>query len=121
MTGHDEGKTFCVSVVSHMRALLARRDFVGAVECYEANRGQLDTEAGGTDVGEVLHLAAQAFASLTNYGAARKAARTAQALMTAAGDSHALAEVFITLGGILRGSGSACKAARYPPSRISPL
>jgi len=112
MTKHDEDKMFCVSVVSHMRALLARRDFVGAVECYEANRGQIDTEACGTDAGEVLHLAAQAFASLTNYAAALKVARTAQALMTAAGDSHALAEVFITLGGILRDRGELAEAQK---------
>ena len=65
MTKHDEDKMFCVSVVSHMRALLAKRDFVGAVECYEASRGQIDTEAGTPDAGEVLHLVAQAFASLT--------------------------------------------------------
>ncbi len=112
MTKHDNDNMFCVSVVAHMRPLLARRDFVGAVECYQANQGQIDTRAGGADAGEVLHLTAQAYASLTNYAAALKAARTAQALMTAAGDSRALAEVFITMGGILRDRGELAEAQK---------
>jgi len=112
MRKHDEGITFCDSVVSHLRALLTRRDFVGAVECYEANRGHIDTEAGGLEAGEFLHLAAQAFASLTNYPAALKAARTAQALVTTEGDSLPLAEIFITLGGILRDRGELAEAQK---------
>lgn len=112
MRKHDEGITFCDSVVSHLRALLTRRDFVGAVECYEANKGHIDTEAGGLGAGEFLHLAAQAFASLTNYPAALRAARTAQALVTAKGDSLPLAEIFITLGGILRDRGELAEAQK---------
>ena len=102
MKNHDVDNSFCVSVAAHMRALLAKRDFVGAVECYEANRSQINTKVGGSEAGEFLHLAAQAYASLTDYPAALKVARTAQALVTAGGDSLLLAEVFVTLGGILR-------------------
>lgn len=112
MSRHDVGNAFCVSAAAHMRALLARRDFVGAVQCYEAQRSQIDTEAGAAEAGEILHLAAQAYASLTNYAAALKAARTAQTVVARAGDSLVLAEVFITLGGILRDRGELAEAQK---------
>jgi len=112
MSRHDVDNAFCVSAAAHMRALLTRRDFVGAVQCYEAQRSQIDTEAGGAEAGEILHLAAQAYASLTNYAAALKAARTAQTVVARAGDSLVLAEVFITLGGILRDRGELAEAQK---------
>ncbi|MEW5795051.1 MAG: sigma 54-interacting transcriptional regulator [Candidatus Zixiibacteriota bacterium] len=112
MNRHDVDKAFCVSAAAHMRTLLARRDFVGAVQCYEAQQSQIATEVGSVEVGEILHLAAQAYASLTNYTAALKAARLAQALMTKAGDSLMLAEVFVTLGGILRDRGELAEAQK---------
>ncbi len=112
MSQHDVDKTFCVSAAAHMRAMLARQDFVGAVQCYEAQQSQIDTEAGAAEVGEILHLAARAYASLTNLTAALKVARTAQAIVTRAGDSLMLAEVFVTLGGILRDRGELVEAQK---------
>jgi DNA-binding NtrC family response regulator len=112
MNRHDVDKAFCVSAAAHMRALLARRDFVGAVQCYEAQQSQIDTEVGSAPVGDILHLAAQAYASLTNYAAALKAARIAQAILAKAGDSLMLAEVFVTLGGILRDRGELAEAQK---------
>jgi transcriptional regulator with PAS, ATPase and Fis domain/Tfp pilus assembly protein PilF len=91
---------------------LQRRDFAGAVKCYEANRSQIDTLSGGAEAGEVLHLAAQAYASLTDYATALKTVRTAQALIAGSGDSVLLAEVFVTLGGILRDTGETVEAQR---------
>jgi len=112
MNQHDVDKAFCVSAVAHMRAMLAKRDFVGAVQCYEAQWSQVDTEAGAAEAGEILHLAAKAYASLTNLTAALKAARTAQAIVTRTGDSLMLAEVFVTLGGILRDRGELAEAQK---------
>ena len=112
MGRHDVDKSFCVSTAAHMRAMLARRDFVGAVQCYEAQQSQVDTEVGWVEVGDILHLAAQAYASLTNYAAALKAVRTAQAIITKAGDSLMLAEVFVTLGGVLRDRGELAEAQK---------
>jgi tetratricopeptide (TPR) repeat protein len=75
-------------------------------------RSQVDTEAGAAEAGEILHLAARAYASLTNLTAALKAARTAQAIVTRTGDSLMLAEVFVTLGGILRDRGEFSEAQK---------
>ena len=112
MTRHDVDKGFCVSAAAHLRAMLARRDFVGAVQFYEAQQSQVDTEAGAAEAGEILHLAAKAYASLTNLTAALKTARTAQAIVTRTGDSLTLAEVFVTLGGILRDRGELAEAQK---------
>lgn len=112
MTRHDVDDVFCVSAAAHMRAMLTRRDFVGAVQCYETQWSQIGTEASGIQAGEILHLAAQAYASLTNYAAALKAARAAQMYVARAGDSLRLAEVFLTLGGILRDRGELAEAQK---------
>ena len=112
MIRHDVDDVFCVSAAAHMRALLARRDFVGAVQCYETQWSQIGTHACGLKAGEFLHLAAQAYASLTNYSVALKTARAAQTYLTRAGDSLALAELFLTLGGILRDKGELAEAQK---------
>jgi len=112
MKRHDVDDVFCVSAAAHMRALLARRDFVGAVQCYETQWSQIGTNACGAQAGDILHLAARAYASLTNYPAALKAARAAQTYLARAGDSSALAELFLTLGGILRDKGELAEAQK---------
>jgi DNA-binding NtrC family response regulator/uncharacterized protein HemY len=109
---NDVGREFCVTAAALLHGLLQKRDFAGAVKCYEANRSQIDTLSGGAEAGEVLHLAAQAYASLTNYVTALKTVRTAQALIAESGDSVMLAEVFVTLGGILRDTGDNVEAQR---------
>ena len=106
-----KGNSFCESVATYMTSLLTKRDFAGVIRCYEANRSLVD-EVGGTWGGSMLHQVAQAYASLTDCSAALKAARIAQAMATDDGDSLLLAEVFVTLGGILHDSSEHVEAAK---------
>jgi DNA-binding NtrC family response regulator/tetratricopeptide (TPR) repeat protein len=108
----DVGSSFCVTAASHMQRLLEQRDFASVIECYQANRVHMDAAAGGRTIGEILHLVAQAYASLTNYPAALQAVRKAQAMIEQSGDAPLLAEVFITLGGILRDTGELLEAKK---------
>ena len=55
--------------------------------------------------GEILYRVAQAYASLTDYPVALRLARTAQNRLAKSGERTELAEVFVTLGGILRDMG----------------
>ena len=100
----DNGTVFCESVATYMKSLMEKRDFAGAIKYYENNRS-LVAKVGGLWAGAMMHLAAQGYASLTKYPAALKAARTAQAIVATEADSILLAEIFITLGGILRDCG----------------
>jgi two-component system, NtrC family, response regulator len=108
---NHNGMAFCETAVTYMKSLLSRRDFAGAARYYEDNRG-LTAESGGLDAGAFLHEAALAYASLTNYSAALKAARTAQALVSAEGDCLLLAEIFLTMGEILRNCGELTEAQK---------
>lgn len=105
------GDAFCDSVAAYMDALLEKRDFAGSIQYFESNRKLVD-EVGGSWAGAMLHRVSQAYASLTNYKAALKAARTAQAMAGAEGDSLLLAEIFLTLGGILRDSNELVEAQK---------
>jgi tetratricopeptide (TPR) repeat protein len=107
----DNGTVFCESVATYMESLLTGRDFAGAVEYYEANRS-LVADVGGSWAGAMRHRVARAYASLTNYPAALKAARMAQAMTAKEGDSLLLAEIFVTLGRILRDSGELREAQK---------
>ncbi|MCP4685147.1 MAG: tetratricopeptide repeat protein [bacterium] len=108
---NQQGDAFCDSVATYMDSLLRKRDFAGSIQYFDSNR-QLVDEVGGSWAGAMLHRVAQAYASLTNYKAALKAARTAQALAGAEGDSLLLAEIFVTLGGILRDSNELVEAQK---------
>lgn len=108
---NHQGDAFCDSVAAYMDALLEKRDFAGSIQYFDANRKLVD-EVGGSWAGSMLHRVAQAYASLTNYSAALKAARTAQALAGAEGDSLLLAEIFVTLGGILRDTNELVEAQK---------
>ena len=108
----DAGSSFCVTAAAHMQRLLDRREFTGVIECFEANRIHMDSTADEHATGEMLHLVAQAYASLTNYPAALRAARKAQAIIARSGDAPLLAEVFLTLGGILRDTGELTEAKK---------
>jgi transcriptional regulator with PAS, ATPase and Fis domain len=98
------GSEFLRAMDHYLLSLIRRRDFAGAVEYFESHRSELDG-AGDAVVGSIHHHAAMAYASLSNYPAALKAARMAQHLIAKQGDSELLAEVFFTLGGILRDMG----------------
>jgi len=107
----EQGDDFCNSVATYMESLLEKRDFAGSIQYFEANRKLVD-EVGGSWAGAMLHRVARAYASFTNYKAALKAARTAQALAGARGDSLLLAEIFVTLGTILRDSNELVEAQK---------
>jgi two-component system NtrC family response regulator len=107
----QNGMAFCELAVTYMRSLLSRRDFAGAVRYYEDNRS-LTAGSDGLEAGTFLHQAAMAYASLTNYSAALKAARTAQSLVSAEGDCLLLAEIFLTMGEILRNCGELTEAQK---------
>ena len=108
---NKQGDAFCDSVAAYMDSLLEKRDFAGSIEYFDANRKLVD-QVGGVWAGAMQHRAARAYASLTNYTAALKAARTAQAMVGAEGDSLLLAEIFVTLGGILRDSNELVEAQK---------
>jgi len=95
----------------YMASLVNRRDFAAAVEYYEDNLRDLET-ASGALAGSVLRYAAMAYASLSNYPAALKAARIAQNVVAQEGESVLLAEIFLILGNILRNMGELKEAEK---------
>ncbi|PWB68443.1 hypothetical protein C3F09_11610 [candidate division GN15 bacterium] len=99
-----DNRGFCDSIAHFMATLRDKRDFTAIVRQYEANRTLLE-EAGGGSAGAVVHLAAQAYASLHQNAAALRTARLAHTMAAAEGDTTLLAEIFLTLGGILRDLG----------------
>ena len=88
----------------YLASLIQKRDYAAAVKYYEDNLGELEAE-GGTSLGPILRLAAEAYASLSNYPTALKTARLAQNIIAPEGESVLLAEIFVTLGGILLNMG----------------
>ncbi|MBD3258964.1 tetratricopeptide repeat protein [candidate division GN15 bacterium] len=107
----EQRSTFRDSMATYVSSLMAKRDFAAVIQYYEANRSGL-TEAGGPAAGEILRQVATAYASLTNLSEALKVARMAQAMASADGDTPLLAEVFLTLGGILMDRGDTQEAER---------
>jgi len=105
------GSEFRQAMLHYVAALVEKRDWAGVVAYCESNRKALAT-ATDTTTGEILHHVANAYASLTNYPAALKSARTAQSLLAAGGDSVRLAELFVTLGNILRDAGELREAEK---------
>ncbi|MFH1686903.1 MAG: sigma 54-interacting transcriptional regulator [bacterium] len=98
------GIEFRDTLAHYLKGLVEKRDFAAAVKCYEDNRDMVN---GGDEAwsGDLLHHVAQAYASLTDYPAALRLARTAQNLLAKSGEQKGLAELFATLGGILREMG----------------
>ncbi|UCD62740.1 MAG: sigma 54-interacting transcriptional regulator [Candidatus Zixiibacteriota bacterium] len=95
------GVGICQSIRHYMTSLIDHKKFAEAVQYFEAHAKELE-RAGEPGAGEVIHLAAKAYASLTHLSNALKVARTAQHLVSEEGDSVLLAEIFLTIGGILR-------------------
>lgn len=87
-----------------MSSLVERRDFSAAIAYYESSSSQLSAAAGSSAAG-ALRLAAMAYSSLTKYPVALRTARLAQHVLADSEDSELLAEVFLTIGGILRNMG----------------
>ncbi|UCE24010.1 MAG: sigma 54-interacting transcriptional regulator [Candidatus Zixiibacteriota bacterium] len=91
----------CQSMERFMASLIDQKNYAEAIKYYESNRKDLD-RIGGSQAGEIIHLAAKAYASLAHLPIALKVARTAQHLVAEEGDSTLLAEIFVTIGRILR-------------------
>jgi len=101
---NSNDRSFFDSIAHFMASLRDKRDFAAIIRQYEAHRPALEA-AGGSSAGAVVHEAAQAFAALHQHPAALRAARLAHSMAAADGDTILLAEIFLTLGGILRDSG----------------
>lgn len=110
-TINQQGTDYPAAMLHYITALVERRDFAGAIRYYELNRSTIE-QAGRSPAGAILHRAAGAYASLSNYPAALKTARMAQNLLAGEGDNLQLAELFLTLGGILRDSGDVKEAEK---------
>jgi len=106
-----DSREFRYAMDHYMASLVQRRDFAAAVKYYEDNHCELE-RAGSALAGSVLHHAAMAYAALSNYPAALKTARVAQNVVAKESDSVLLAEIFLTLGGILRDMGEMKEAER---------
>lgn len=92
------------STASHLAALVERRQFSKAVDFFEHNRSEIEllakepTEAAAV----AYHAAVRAYASMSENRKALKLGRIAEATATKCRKPLLLAEVFITIGGILR-------------------
>ena len=110
-------KETCVGVeldgaTAHYVASLAdKQDHAGLIQYYEDNRDAIEA-AGIVCAGEILHRVAKAYASLADYPTALRTARVAQNRVAENGDSLMAAEIFVTLGGILRSLGELKEAER---------
>lgn len=107
----NNGVDFPQAVLHYMSALVERREFAGAVRYYEDIRSQL-TVSGGPQAGAVMAQAAKAYASLSDLTTALQVARCAQTILTREGESLMLAELFMTLGQILRDKGETKEAEK---------
>lgn len=107
----NNGSAFRESVATYIASLTAKRDFAAVTRYFEENRKQV-IEGGGSIAGRILRDVATAYASLTKLSEALKAARLAQAATSSDGDSPLLAEIFLTLGGILTDRGDSAEAER---------
>jgi len=98
------------SLVAVLTTKLDRKDFGGAISCYEQHRAS--SESNGSSMATLHHLASKAYLGTNDLTNALKCARLAQAAASKDGDRLALAEVFMTLGAILRDSGQVREALR---------
>jgi DNA-binding NtrC family response regulator len=107
----NHGSEFRRAMDHYLATLIQRRDCAGAVKFYEDNRMELEA-AGDAATASIHHHAARAYASLSDYPAALKAARIAQHAVAKHGDNALAAEIFLTLGGILRDMGESKEAEK---------
>jgi DNA-binding NtrC family response regulator len=95
---------------AQLAELIDRKDFSGAIACYEGQRAAGDIA--GSVGARVHHLAAQAFHGAQDLTNALKTIRLAQTSAEKEGDGLELAEVFMTLGAILRDRGETRESLR---------
>ena len=91
---------FLQSMRHYLDVLISEKDYAGVIRYYESHRNQLDTV--GVAAGAIYHVVSKAYASLTQLPNALQTARIAQNSLASDGDSELLAEVFLTIGSILR-------------------
>lgn len=99
------------SLVQMLMTMLDRRDYTGAVVCFEANERCLEG-CTAAEAGAILHAAARAHASLSHLPIALRLARRAQASAEQDGERLPLAEIFMTIGRILRDLGEMREAEK---------
>lgn len=92
------------STASHLAALVERRQFSKAVDFFELHRSEIEQFAKDPSLTAALacHGAARAYASISENQKALKIGRIAEATATRCRKPLLLAEIFITLGGVLR-------------------
>ena len=91
---------FLDSMLHYLESLTSKKDFAGSVKYYESHRTELHKS--GIAAGAIHHTASKAYASLTQLQHALKTARLAQNSATVEGNQNLLADIFITIGSILR-------------------
>lgn len=91
---------FMLSMRHYIDSLMAEKDYAGVIKYYETHRNQLDSV--GVAAGAIYHVVSKAYASLTQVQNALRTARLAQNALEGETDSDLLAEVFLTIGSILR-------------------
>lgn len=98
------------SLVDLMRPLFDRKDFAGVINCYEQFRAS--GEAADNSMTIPHHLASRAYLAIQDLSNALRCVRLAQAAASKDGDSLPLAEIFMTLGSILRDLGQVRESLR---------
>ncbi len=98
------------SLVGFMQPLLDRKDYIGALDRYERFKASVDGIDGSMAVAH--HLASKAYLAIQDLASALKCARLAQAAASKEGDTLVLAEIFLTLGSILRDMGQVRESLR---------
>ncbi|KAA3635974.1 MAG: hypothetical protein DWP97_03680 [Calditrichaeota bacterium] len=91
---------FLASMLHYLEALAADKNYAEMVKYYETHRNQLDSV--GIAAGAIHHAVSKAYASLTQLQNALRTARLAQNAYASDGDSEQVADLFITIGSILR-------------------
>ncbi len=94
---------FLDSMLHYLESLMSKKDYAGAVKYYESYRIELHKSS--IAAGAIYHTASKAYASLTQLQQALKTARLAQNSATVEGSQNLLADIFITIGSILRDMG----------------
>ncbi len=98
------------SLEGRLTAMVDQKNFSGAISCYARYRSP--EECDGSASATVHFLAAKAYYGAQDLTGALRAARLAQASAAKDGDGLLLAEIFMTLGAILRDMGQVRESLR---------
>lgn len=91
---------FLHSMEHFMSSLVEKKEFTEALEYFDSNRNALLSF--GDAAGKMFYLASKTLHSLSDLPHALKIARTAQNMASSNGDNILLADIFMTLGAILK-------------------